>query len=84
MVINDQNNLEDIEVEGVVVTVNSGAEIKPGDFYIARRNNPWQLLTCSEVHLEQGFIVAQEIAYPFDICNCKKVVAIDGEPGTKG
>ncbi len=77
--MNDQTELEEFDVEGVLLTVDSSAEINPGDLYIARRNNPWQLLTCSEVHLEKGFVVPKERAYPFDICNCKKVVAIDGE-----
>ncbi len=71
--------LEEIEIEGVLVLVDPSAEIKPGDLYIARRNRPWRLLTCDRVNLKEDYIIPKERAYLFDTCNCKKVVAIDGE-----
>lgn len=65
--------------EDVVVTVDEG-EILPGQIYMARRNTGWKMLTCLRVNKDGGWVVPEEFAYCFDIGECFRVVAIDGEP----
>ena len=50
---------------------NFGAEIKPGDWYLAQRNGPPQVLKCNHVN-DRGWIVpsAETPGYSFEIAEC--------------
>lgn len=61
-----------IEFEGVKVIVDDSAEIKPGDNYLAKRNQEWKLLTCREIG--SGCIHPVEMAYSYDTHECFKVI----------
>lgn len=70
-----------LEVEGCEVRVEpeqTGADLEPGDLYVAERNTGPQLLTCKT--LGRGWIHPEELAYSYDLHECRKVVEIDGEP----
>ncbi len=49
-----------------------GDPVRSGDFYIARRNTGYKLLTCR--NLGDACVYPQETAYPFDFSECVKVV----------
>jgi len=66
--------------EGLSLTM-SDEEIKSGDTYVAGRNTGPHLLTARKV--VSGCIFPCEAEYAFDIYECRKVVAIDGEPVTE-
>lgn len=71
---------EQFEFEGVTLTLsNERGDIAPGDLYIAGRNSGPHLLTARTINKEDGWIGSHEPAYPFDIHECRKVLAIDGE-----
>lgn len=65
-----------IMFEGACLSL-SDDPIQPGDLYIAGRNTGPHLLTCRE--LGNGCIHPVERFYAFDLDECRKVVAIDGE-----
>lgn len=46
--------------------------IKPGDYYLARRNTGTHLLECKSVS-ERSYIVPVENAYCYNICDCIKI-----------
>lgn len=71
-----------MNIEGVECLDNSvrTTGINPGDLYMAKRNRPWQLLTCAKVH-EDGFVIPVEIAYCFDLHECFRVVIEEGKEG---
>lgn len=68
---------ETFQFEGLLLTM-SDEEIKAGDTYVAGRNTGPHLLTAREIGA--GCIHSREFMYSFDIYECRKVVAIDGEP----
>lgn len=54
----------------------TGADLKPGDLYVAQRNNDigWLLLRCKRVDLDRGWVVPDECEYLFDLHECYKVI----------
>ncbi|WIB65830.1 hypothetical protein [Curtobacterium sp. MCBD17_040] len=61
-------------VEGVPFTLSGdGADIRPGDTDIAERNSGLKLLTCRQNDVEHGWVLPEEIAYPFDTFECFQV-----------
>lgn len=50
-------------------------EICVGDFYLAKKNTGFKLLTCKEVNKKECFLNCAEKEYPYDICDCVKVIA---------
>lgn len=69
-----------VEVEGVEVEVEDCCVdvtgLESGEWYIAKRNQPWQLLTCKSVD-DRGWVVPVEPAYCFDTWECFKVIGVD-------
>lgn len=65
------------QFEGLTLTM-SDEEIKAGDTYVAGRNTGPHLFTAREIG--NGCIFPCELGYAFDIYECRKVDAIDGEP----
>lgn len=49
-----------------------GGDIESGDLYIAERNTGPHLLTCK--YREGGYVVPTTLAYPYNTCECVKVV----------
>ncbi len=49
----------------------SPLDIKPGELYLAHKNNGPQILTCKKN--EVSFIVPVEHAYCYDMCDCVKL-----------
>lgn len=64
-----------VEIEGCSLLIDLDQEILIGDTYIAKRNGPWQILTCRKVY--SGCVFSEEISYPFDLHECRKVISID-------
>ena len=54
----------------------TGADLLPGDTYVAKRNEGvgWLMFTCNYVDLGQGWVVPNEAGYWFDLSECHKVV----------
>ena len=52
------------------MTICFSTEIKPGDLYLAIRNQEPQLLTCKEVNIIRNWVVPVEDAYLYDIHEC--------------
>lgn len=52
--------------------VSYGEHFKPGDTYLAERNQGVRLLTVREVH-PGGYIIPVEPAYPYDAWECVKI-----------
>jgi hypothetical protein len=50
-----------------------GTEIKPGDWYIAKRNGPPQVLKCHTVKEDSGWVypAPETPGYSFDIHECQ-------------
>jgi hypothetical protein len=82
---------ETVELEGVLFRQRDGA-IEPGDFYVAERNTPAQLLTAREFVIWNGpdlpvsetptsegssWVQPVERAYPYDTGECVRVEMID-------
>jgi hypothetical protein len=58
-------NLEDVpRLEGATINV--------GDHYVGQRNGPARLLTALIVH-DDGYIIPEEVAYPYSLYECVKV-----------
>ena len=79
----------EVEIEGCCIEADDRSvavtrTLAPGELYIARRSNPWKLLTCGRVLFEaepQGhYVIPREMAYCFDTWHCHRVLRIDGEP----
>lgn len=72
-------NVKEVKIEktGKMVKINcdiSGDKLVAGDIYAAKRNTGWELLTCKEVDLINGWIVPCELAYLYNLFECFKVV----------
>ena len=52
-------------INGVCAT-----QIKPGDWYLAKRNGPARILQCKANNLEKGWIVPTSNAYLYDAHEC--------------
>ncbi len=65
LIILEQTALKELNV------ILSDEEIKPGDLYLAIRNTGPHLLECKEV---KDNLVFPTTGYPYDICECKKVI----------
>lgn len=67
---------ETLGIEGFQVRMIEG-EIQPGDWYVGERNMGPKLLTArklvEEENLVGGFIVPNELAYPYDLNECVRV-----------
>jgi hypothetical protein len=73
-----------VEVEGLTLEVIrvkydwmgiEGEILQTGDTYIAKRNGPWQILTCRKLSDDGTFVIPQEKAYCFDTYECYKVIS---------
>ena len=73
---NDCKDKSEICFEGILVKIDTGSTIKPGDIYLAKRNTGWKLLTCKENNLDKFFVVPEENAYWYDLDECFKVVCL--------
>jgi len=66
--------LESGQIEGVPFRVTGmGRDIRPGDTYIAERNVGLKLLTCRENDKENGWIIPDGNAYPYDTGECIRI-----------
>lgn len=69
-------------LNGYTVKINGGVyryvdcDLRPGDTYIAGRNNLPQVLTVFSVDREDMFVCAVESAYAFDLWECVPVERI--------
>lgn len=66
-----------------------GDQLKPGDFYIAKRNTGWQLGKCYKVNLDDGWVMSDPPCklYSYNCNECHKVLQIlscDLEGGNNG
>ena len=56
----------------------SSDPIQPGDTYLAERNTGPVILVCAKVVNNEfgkpSYIVPNTLAYPFDVCECIKIV----------
>lgn len=69
--------LETGEIEGMRFRVlGKGADLEPGDTYIAERNSGMKLLTCRDNDHENGWVFPTERAYAFNVGECVKVELI--------
>ena len=67
---------EIVEVEGIPVRKADGdLRLQRGDLYVGARNNAF-LLTVDRVDRQYGCVYNEERAYPFDIVESIKVVAV--------
>ena len=71
-------NVEDVKkvAEDLGVKLCWGEDIKPGDLYLAQRNQGVKLLTCRYVNLEHRWVCPTTAAYPYDLHECVKVVEL--------
>lgn len=61
-------------IEGVRFrVVGMGADLEPGDTYIAERNSGMKLLTCRDHDRENGWVFPVERAYAFNTGECVKI-----------
>ena len=80
-------DVRNYEIEGCVVTVERASivvtgPLAPGEMYVGERNTGPQLLVCREDDIDNGWVMPTTIAYPYNRHECRRVVAIDGEPLT--
>jgi hypothetical protein len=64
-----------INIEGLEIEITDGV-IKDGDMYVAERNIGKELLTAKFVDFANRWIFPKEIAYVYNLSECKKVVKI--------
>jgi hypothetical protein len=68
----------EVEFEGVKLRmVGEARGMKPGDTYVAERNQGPRLLTVLEMDLENGWVLNTEGAYPYDLHECVQVEIVD-------
>ena len=60
-----------VELDGALFVIDGDGVIAVGDVYIGARNTV-QLLTAKVLH-EDGYIIPETMAYPFDKGECVKV-----------
>lgn len=72
-------NTISVEIEGSFVTAiqSSGADLKPGDVYIAKRNTGWKLLICRKVDFDLGCVFPDNLDYAYNLHECHKVLSIN-------
>ena len=62
------------QIEGVPFKVTGhGIDIKPGDTYIAERNQGLMLLTCKRNDLDRYWVEPEEMAYSYDTGECIRI-----------
>jgi len=59
------------EAASLGVTLDWDAPIKPGDYYLAKRNTGFKLLRCSG--LGEAFVIPDSLDYFYDFSECVKV-----------
>src|SRR4029077_12707185 len=96
----------DIEVEGLTLTISDKSLfwewslLKPGDFYVGRRNQGWKLgvfkafgyydnagelvITTTPNKMPSYVYAESHLVYPYDVGECRRVLTIDGEPIEEG
>jgi hypothetical protein len=78
MIQHDLDTRGGVLFEGVRLRkTKDGADLLPGDTYVAERNSGPKLLTVREINHIQGWIIPQENAYVFDIYECVGVEIAD-------
>jgi hypothetical protein len=69
-----QNPDKTVIIEGVTFEFSDEYPSSPGDIYIAERNSGIKLLTVRYIDHENQIVFPMEMAYAYDLYECRKVV----------
>lgn len=86
-IIAETSNTITVDIDGMHIEAYrkvTGADLQPGDLYIAKRSVGWRLLKCGRVLRDPGtYWVESDPAmygYSYNLYECRKVKSIDGVP----
>lgn len=65
-----------VTIEGVIFEFSQERPTSPGETYIAERNGGPKLLTVDYIDHKNGIVFPKELAYPYNLNECRKVVRI--------
>lgn len=69
-------NTNIVNIEGVNIEFSDEPPTQKGDIYVAERNVGPKLLTVRSIDKINGIVHPQEMAYSYDIRECRKIIGL--------